>query len=58
MYTPNIAPNIEKIIVLDDVVIGDFDITNFDWLVKCSSIEKEASSNFRIVYKIDKLCLN
>tara|TARA_E500000178_G_scaffold205884_1_gene203402 strand:+ start:2221 stop:3915 length:1695 start_codon:yes stop_codon:yes gene_type:complete len=50
--------DIEKIIVLDDVVIGDFDITNFDWLVKCSSIEKEASSNFRIVYKINKLCLN
>ena len=50
--------NITKIIVLEDAVIGNFDIKNFEWLNKCILIEKEASSNFRIVYKINQICIN
>jgi hypothetical protein len=50
--------NITKIIVLEDAVIGNFDIKNFKWLKKCVLIEKEASSNFRIVYKINQICIN
>ncbi len=50
--------NIKRVIILDDAVIGDFDIQNFNWLLKCSTLEKGASSNFRIVYKINKPCLN
>ena len=50
--------NIKRIIILDDAKIGNFDIQNFNWLSTCSTLEKETSSNFRIVYKINKSCLN
>ena len=48
--------NIKKLIVLSDVINGNFDIKNFDWASKCISLDNKVSNDFRKVYIINKTC--